>query len=176
MAQGELIKQLIANRDLILGFIFALTRSMDLAEEIFQDVAMAIVEEDRRGTTVSHFLPWAREVSRRRVAGFFRKRARREALEQPSESLVEVIAQSFTENEVALETHRLRLQALVECVQQLAGRSQQLIEGFYGRRMSLRDLALALTWQENSVKVALSRARKVLADCVTTRLRMQEGA
>jgi RNA polymerase sigma-70 factor (ECF subfamily) len=170
-----LIKQLLENRDLILGFIFALTRNYDLSEEIFQDVAMAIVEEDRQGTQVLNFMAWAREIGRRRVAEYFRKRLRREAIEQPSVSLAEVIAQGFAENETVLENHRLRLHALLECVQRLSGRSRQLIEGFYERRMSLRDLAAVLGWQENSVKVALSRAHKVLADCVNTRLGTQEA-
>jgi hypothetical protein len=30
-----------------------------------------------------------------------------------------------------------------------------------------------MAWQVNSVKVALSRARKALADCVNSRLRVQ---
>lgn len=60
MAQGQLVKQLLENRDVILGFVFALTRDDDAAEEIFQDVAMAIVEEDHRGTNVVNFMSWTR--------------------------------------------------------------------------------------------------------------------
>jgi DNA-directed RNA polymerase specialized sigma24 family protein len=49
-----------------------------------------------------------------------------------------------------------------------------VIEGFYRERKSLKQLAAALEWKENSVKVALSRARKLLADCVHMKLRVQE--
>ena len=174
MAQEQLVKQLLDNRDVILGFILALTRDHAVAEEIFQDVAMVILEESRRATTVTNFLAWSREIARRRVAEFYRKSAKRSAIEQPSDSLADVICQSFDENETTLESHQLRLQYLLECIKRLSGRSREAIDGFYGQRKSVRELAAAMSWHENSVKVALSRARKVLADCINSRLRMQE--
>jgi RNA polymerase sigma factor (sigma-70 family) len=175
MAQGQLVKQFLEARDAILGFIYALTRDFDVSEEIFQDVAMVILEEARRETTVLHFMPWAREIARRRVAEYFRKQAAREARERPSDSLTEAIAQAFVENESMLEEHRLRLQFLLDCLKRLSGRGREVIEGFYGRRRSVKGLAADMAWQENSVKVALSRARKVLADCINTRLRLSEA-
>jgi RNA polymerase sigma-70 factor, ECF subfamily len=175
MAQDQLVKQFLENRDTILAFLFSLTRDFDVSEEIFQDVAMVIVQEDRRGTTVINFMAWAREVARRRVAEHYRKWARRKAVEQPADSMAEVISQAFAENEPSLEKHRLRLQALLECVERLSSRSREVIEGFYGQQRSLRDIATAMAWQENSVKVALSRARKALGDCINTRLRLREA-
>ncbi len=174
MAQGRLIKQLLEYRDGILGFILALTHDLDVAEEIFQNVAMAIVEEDRRATKVTNFIAWAREVARRRVADYFKQRSRREAVEQPSEALVDVISQAFAENESTVEDHRLRLQALTDCVKKLPGKSREMVEGFYSRQLPLKQLAAEMNWQESSLRVALSRARKTLADCVNTRLSRRE--
>ena len=48
MAPEQLVKQFLDHRDVILGFILALTRDHAVAEEIFQDVAMVILEEARR--------------------------------------------------------------------------------------------------------------------------------
>ncbi len=174
MAQDQLVKQFLDNRDTILGFIFALTRDYAVAEEIFQDVAIVILEEARRETAVVNYLAWSREIARRRVAEYYRKRGRRHAIEQTSDALTDVIGQAFGENEAVREDHQLRMQYLLECVQRLQGRSRELIEGFYNQRKSIRDLAAALAWQENSVKVALSRTRKVLADCINSRQRKQE--
>jgi RNA polymerase sigma-70 factor (ECF subfamily) len=175
MAEGRLVRQFLENRDAILGFLFALIRDPDASEEVFQDLAMVVMDEDRRGTAVVHFHAWVREVARRRVADYFRKRARRQALEQPADDLVDVVSQAFAENEAIQERQRLRLQALLECVERLSGRSREVIEGYYGRRLSLKDLAAEMAWQVNSVKVALSRARKALADCVNTRLSLREA-
>jgi RNA polymerase sigma factor (sigma-70 family) len=175
MAQEPLVKQFLDNRDAILGFILALTRDYDAAEEIFQEVAMVILKEAERATVVANFMAWGREVARRHVADYYKKRARRDRVGQPSGTMEEVIAQAFEENETVLENQKLRFQCLLECIQRLSGRSRELIEGFYGRRKSLRELAVALAWQEDSVKVALSRARKTLADCIKGRLRLREG-
>jgi RNA polymerase sigma-70 factor (ECF subfamily) len=167
----ELVRQLLENRDVLLAYICALTRDFDAAEEVFQEVAAAVLGEAGKSTDVVHFLPWAREVARRRVADYYRKQARRRVVEQPSGSMDEVVGQAFTEYERESESDNLRLQYLLECVQRLAGRSREVIEGYYGKRQSIRDIAAALGWGENSVKVALCRARKVLADCVQVKLR-----
>jgi len=174
MVAAPLVKQLLQHRGVLLGFIYALTRDYDAAEEIFQEVAVAILEEARKETDVAHFLAWAREIARRRVREFFRKGAKERAVQPLSEALEEAISQAFAENERALENQQQRWQYLQECLERLAGRSREVIEGFYHGRKSIRELAAALAWQENSVKVALSRTRKVLADCIQVKLHRQQ--
>ena len=114
--QGQLVSHLLDSRDAILGFILALTRDYDVAEEIFQEVAKAILEEANKATAVAHFMPWAREIARRRVGEFYRRSAKRNALERPSPSMEEVICQAFTENESSPESTHLRLKALLDCL------------------------------------------------------------
>jgi RNA polymerase sigma factor (sigma-70 family) len=175
MGQEELIKRFLENRDAIMGFIVALTRDHDAAEEIFQNVAVSILGEASRAAAVVNFLGWAREIARHRAADYYRRQARQSARELPSGTMIEVICQAFEENESPPQASQTRLRFLLECVGRLSGRSREVIEGFYRDRKSLKDLAAALAWQVNSVKVALSRARKVLADCVQTRVRAQEA-
>jgi len=175
MDQGELVKRFLENRDVILSFIYALTRDYDAAEEIFQNVAVAILQESSRPARIDNFLGWAREVARHRVADYYRQQARRSAHEQPASGMIDVIAQAFAENEITASASHLRMKSLLECLERLTGRSRTLIEGFYRDRKSLRDLALLLDWKENSVKVALSRARKVLADCIALRVHVGEA-
>jgi RNA polymerase sigma-70 factor (ECF subfamily) len=174
MDQGELVKRFLENRDVILSFIYALTRDYDAAEEVFQNVAVAILQEAGRPAKVENFLAWAREVARHRVADYYRQGARRTAMEQPSGALVAAVSQAFAEHEIAAQTSHARMRSLLECLQRLTGRNRDVIEGFYRERKSLRDLAAGMGWTENSVKVALSRARKVLADCVHLKMRVQE--
>jgi DNA-directed RNA polymerase specialized sigma24 family protein len=65
----------------------------------------------------------------------------------------------------------MRLQALLDCLGTLSGRTQAVIEAFYRNRQSLRDIAGNLGWNEQSVKNCLWRARKSLADCIRGKLR-----
>ena len=175
MAAGRLIKPFLENRDAILGFIVAVTRDFDVAEEIFQEAAMVVIEEDRKQTAVANFMAWTREIIRRRIAEYYRKQTKRRAVERPSDELIDVVSLAFSENEAKFDDQQVRMQYLLECVKRLAGRSRDVIDGFYGKNKSVREIAASMGWEESSVKVALSRARKVLADCVQQRIRAEEA-
>jgi RNA polymerase sigma-70 factor (ECF subfamily) len=170
MADTQLVKQFLEHRDMLMGFIYALTRHYDVAEEVFQEVSLAILTEAGKSTEVENFMPWAREVARRRVADYFRRAARRQSVEQLSDSLTNVICHAFTENDSLVEIHQERMKSLLECLKRLSGRSREVVEGHYHERQSLKQIAAAIGWTEGSVKVALSRARKALADCIQIRM------
>src|SRR5687767_8502727 len=99
MTQPDLVRQFLENRDALLGFIFALTRDPDAAEEVFQNVGLAVVDEANRGTRVADFRRWAREIARHRVADYYRDRSRTRALPALPDSMLSVVCLSFDENE-----------------------------------------------------------------------------
>jgi RNA polymerase sigma-70 factor, ECF subfamily len=175
MAASRLVSQFLESRDVLLAFIYSLTRDFGVAEEVFQEVSLVILEEARKETQVVHFASWSREVARRRVAEFYRKSTRDRA-SHLSEALTGAIADAFTEQDASVETRQTQMAQLLECLKAISGRSRQVIEGFYHERRSIREIAQTLGWQENSVKVALSRARKVLADCVQVRMSLRQRA
>ena len=108
MVQKELVRKFLENRETILGFIFALTRDHAAAEEVFQEVALVILEEAGKEAAIGNFLAWAREVARRRARDYFRKKSKLqwEPLDEPLE---EMVAQAFSENDVSMEGYQLRL-------------------------------------------------------------------
>src|SRR5262249_44480343 len=128
MNQGDLVKRFLEHRDVILSFIYALTRDYDVAEEIFQNVAVAILQESNRATSVDNFLGWAREVARHRVADYYRQQTRRTGIEQLSGGMIEVVAQAFGENEVGPQASQARMKFLLDCLERLTGRSRDVIE------------------------------------------------
>lgn len=171
MDEAELVKRFMEHRDVVLSYIFALTRDYDVAEEVFQNVAVSVLHEAGRETSVEHMPAWLRKIARHRVADYYRQHARRLAKERASGSMSDVISLAFEESAVSPGVSHERMKSLLECLQKLSGRSREAIDGFYRDRKSLKDLAAALGWQENSVKVALSRARKTLGDCIEMKLR-----
>jgi RNA polymerase sigma-70 factor (ECF subfamily) len=162
---GDLVRLLLEHRDGILGFIFALTRDREAAEEVFQEVGLAVVEEAGRKAEVQRFLPWVHELARRRVAEFFRKKARRRAFER-LDSLDDVVAQAFQENAAEIKAHLLRQDYLAECLEELAPTQRQMVEQRYRDRAPIRDIAESLAWTDGAVKVALWKARRRLKECV----------
>ncbi len=174
MEENRLVRDLLDHRDALLGMLLAQTRDYDAAEEIFQEVALEVVREAGRGTRVERFLPWAREVARRRLAEHFRRRARLRTVEPLEEPLIEAIARAFEEEGVAAEEIRARQKALLECIRRLPERSREILRRRYVEWLPLARVAKAVAWKVASVKVALSRARRALMECVERRLR-EEG-
>lgn len=122
MERDPLVKQLLQNRRRIFGFIYTLTRDVDTAEEIFQEVSVAVLEESSMRPDVARFLPWVCEVARHRVADYYRNRRRRPPV---STLLTEAAAEVFERNEETREeaARPIRgLQALLECL-----RGKQLV-------------------------------------------------
>jgi RNA polymerase sigma factor (sigma-70 family) len=176
MSQPRLTRQFLQNRQALLGFIFALTRDQRVAEEVFQEVALAILEEAAGGKEVEPFLPWAREVARRRVAEHYRKASRREAPAPLDESMVEVVCRAFDENDEAPEKDSLRLAFLRQCLRQLPRRARDVIERRYSGRMDIETIAQGIAWQVDSVHVLLARTRKALAECIRAKLATMEAS
>jgi RNA polymerase sigma factor (sigma-70 family) len=175
MQQPKLTLDFLQNRQALLGFIFALTRNQHVAEEVFQEVALAILGEASAGKSVDPFLPWAREVARRRVIEYYRKTSRRDAPAPLTESMVELIGASFGENEEAPERDSERVSTLRQCIAQLSDRARQVIQLRYATELGIDAIAQSVEWQAASVKVLLSKTRKALAECIRAKLAAGEA-
>jgi len=175
MATGasDLTRKFLEHRDGLLGFILALTRDREAAEEIFQETGLVIVQEAGRGTQVEQFLPWAHEVARRRVAEYFRKNSRRSSMEQSVE-VDEVVSLAFEENAadpVVLQQGRKHLE---DCLDGLSKDQKTLLDRRYRDRAPLRDIARDADTTEGSVKVLLWRVRRQLARCIEGKISATE--
>lgn len=170
MQQPKLTRDLLEHRQALLGFILALTRDFNAAEEIFQETALAILDEAAAGRQAEPFLPWAREVARRRVAEYHRVAAQnRRAVAMPA-GLLDGIARAFDENEESRDEARARQRHLAACVAALTERVQRMIDLRYHHRFAVAAIAQDVGWTVDAVHVALSRARKTLAECIERRL------
>jgi len=163
------LRQFLQDRDVLFAYVLALVRDRDAAEEIFQELGVSILSEAGRGVRPGDFGAWARAMARHRIADHFRRTGRR--AECNLEDFGQVVEQAFVENADALERHKARLAYLRECIERLGRKARWLIDGRYGQRLSISQLASKLGWQPGSVKVALSRARRALGQCVEQRMR-----
>jgi RNA polymerase sigma-70 factor (ECF subfamily) len=176
MIESELVKELLRNRDTLMGFVLALVRDHDLAEELFQETALALLAEAEKGTRPTAFLPWARAVARHRIADYYRRQARRPEETRTFEAMADVVARAFEENPIAAEAAHRRLKHLMECLRRLGQRARTIVDLRYRDRLALKDIAASIQWKESAVKVALAKARKALADCVEAKRRAEEAA
>ncbi len=157
------VKELLEQRRLVFGFIHALTRDADASEEIFQDVSVTILQEGARGTCVDRFLPWALGIARHRVSDYYRKRGRSQPV---PEVLAETVVEAFEQNAEAREDGARRVRGLLDCVDELPPRQRQILELRYRDRRPVAKVAAGVGWKPEAVKVALSKIRKALLNCL----------
>lgn len=172
MSAPPLVKLLLERRRLVFGYVFALTRDPDTAEEIFQELSVAVLEEASKGTVVDRFLPWACTVARNRVYSHYRKRGRTEPV---SEALAETLAEVVVENQESREEAARRVRGLLDCVEELPLRQRQMVELYYRDQKSIADVAGVMGWKSDAVKVGLSKIRQALIQCLRGK-NLVEGA
>lgn len=161
----DLVKRFLEHRDGIFGFILTLTRDREAAEEVFQEVGLAVVQESGRGTSVERFLPWVHEMARRRIAAHFRRGARRPEVPAPA-SLDDVVSQAFEEHAGNARAVVARQEYLKLCLEELPPTQRTMIDQHYTGRLPIARIAESLAWTAGAVKVALWKARRRLEACI----------
>ena len=169
---GEMVRLLMQHRTALYGFIFACVRNHDDTEDSLQNVSVAVTESIGQLTDESGFLPWAREIARRRVLAH-RRVMRREFLCEPE--LVQALAEASgrVEREVPASPHRA---ALMACLEGLPGESRKLIVMRYdGTSGNVARLAEQFGRSVQSIYAQLKRIKIALRECVGRRLALEQS-
>ncbi|HXX93362.1 MAG TPA: sigma-70 family RNA polymerase sigma factor [Planctomycetota bacterium] len=166
---AQLVRLLLEHRDSLFGFTLALTHDREAAEEIFQEVGLAVAGEAQKKTAVERFLPWVHEMIRRRVAEYFRKSSRRREVEH-AEPLHEAVALAFEEAGAGASELGRRQSHLEDCLEELSPAQRGMVEGRYRDHRSLREMAREADSTEGSLKVLLFRVRRLLARCIEEKM------
>jgi len=168
---GEpLIKQLLRQQGLFMGYLMAMTRGdLAAAEEIFQNVAVVVLERGP-AEAVRDFHAWAKEIVRRQALHYLREKSRSSARVRPvAPELLDGLAFALEEGAWDEQAAPAERDALAECLKGLTPRSRRMMALRYERRASFDEIARALDASGQAVQRALSRIRRVLHDCVRSR-------
>lgn len=158
---------LVRHHHALYGYIMACLRSQADADDVLQNVAMAVIESDTPPETSDDFMRWAREIARRRILEFQRTNGRVRAIPpELVERLVDASAR-LDENE-GVDVLRT---ALLKCLDQLPKKSQDLLAARYSANtIDIDDLAKQLKRSVTGLYQVLYRLRDVLRECVDRRL------
>lgn len=159
--RSEAMRLVIVHRRMIETYAYALTRDFNLADDIYQDVALVVVADWEHVPVDDGVVPWLKEVTRRKTLEFLRKRARMPRMLSP-EALQRVEA-AFPDP----AQHDLGLSAaLAKCVEKLPADSRRAIQERYGENLPVPDIARRMGRTVQGAYAVLKRARLMLEDCV----------
>jgi RNA polymerase sigma-70 factor (ECF subfamily) len=168
----QLIREFQRDRHLLLGYLRALVGDPSLAEDLFQDVSVVVLQKIEQFDPGRDLQAWCRGIARNLVLRHRQDAVRLRAFED--DRLVELIDAAFAEN-AGRDLWDPRRNELRPCLEALAASSRELVHRRYETGLSMRSIAARLSRTEAAVQVALSRVRKWLADCIERRAAQENG-
>jgi len=164
--QTEAFVQNIAeNQSRLFGYIFSMLGDHTRASDVLQETNLVLWRKRLEFRSGEPFMPWALAIARFQVLAHVRDRGRDRCLLDPE--LVESLAQETEKQVEHLETIQ---QSLRLCLGNLSPLNRDLIQQRYYRSSSIKEIAESLDRGASSVKVALLRIRRSLAECVRKRM------
>jgi RNA polymerase sigma-70 factor (ECF subfamily) len=168
MDSGSAARALFRDRARLLGYVCALVRDPNLADDVFQDVTVLAIQKAGGIRDAGHLLRWARKTARYKALEALRARGAARHVPLDDDVLEALEAEWETagsaESAAAGQVQELRL-----CIERLSVRARRILQLRYTDGKNGREVADALTINVRSVYVALSRIHKALRDCMARR-------
>jgi RNA polymerase sigma-70 factor (ECF subfamily) len=169
------IQQYLQFRSEFMGYLYAMTRDFELAEEVYQNAAVVVIEQSEKPEAIRDFRAWAKEVIRRQALHAIRARdvsARHARAISPE--LLDVVSNVFLEDDSEAQADREEARALRQCLDKLTARKRDLIAMRYEGSASFDEISEHVGSTPAAVQRALSRVRKMLHGCVERRMQLAE--
>ena len=169
------IQRYLQFRSEFMGYLYAMTRDFELAEDVYQSAAVVVIEQAEKAEEIRDFRAWAKEVIRRQALHAIRARAASTRhTRATSPELLDVISEAFLADDVAASTDREQARALRKCVDELSAEKREMVNLRYESGASFDEISTKLGSTPSAVQRALSRVRKALQGCVQRRMRLAE--
>lgn len=160
-----LVRLLTGHQEQLYRHIFALLPHEEDARDVLQETAVALFRKFTEFDESKPFLPWAYRFAELEVMKQRERNRRQSRLLDP-----ELIRQLAREREQLEETMHERLLALEDCLDGLPQADRELIRKRYQCQARIDDLVRQSGTSRRTLFRNLDRVRRVLLDCMTTRL------
>lgn len=151
----------VQHQQMVLAYVLSLEPNLHDAQEIVQDTFVTVTRKAGTFTADTNFPAWACAIARFKTLHFQRTRSRRN--EKLADDVIELLAEDRHED---LSGFQRRVTSLRQCLRTLAPKSHELINLRYHAGKLPEQIAGEVGWTANSVRVALTRARNALRECL----------
>ncbi len=146
------------------GFILSLQPGFSDADDILQETFLTISRKAETFTPGTNFLAWAFRIARLKVLENYRRIKRSNSL---SIEAIEILAENPPDGSFL----ELQLSALRKCVHRLAPKARDLMWRRYSGHQTSEQMAAETGLSSLAVRVALTKARTLLRECVQKQLK-----
>ena len=155
----------VRHQQTVLGYVLSIEPNFADAQDIVQEVFLAVSRKAQTWSAGTDFLAWACTVARYETLHFQRTRGRRTA--RLDRDVIEVV---YAEEAVDESEWQHRIRALRRCLGRLAPRAKELVWRRYHGAQMPGEIARSIGWTVDAVRVALTRARNALRVCMEKQL------
>jgi RNA polymerase sigma-70 factor (ECF subfamily) len=149
----------------VAAYVRSFTHDFHDAQDILQNVSMAVVRKYAEYDRNKPFVAWAIGIARNEVLAYRRRKGvYRQFFDEES---FEKIGAAFAAEEDDVNPV---LEALQKCMMQVSEKSRRLLLLRYIEDLRYEDMAKKLNSSLGSIKVAMHRLRAALRDCVERRM------
>lgn len=158
----DFASQITGSQQRLYAYIRSLLDNSASAWDVLQETNVVLWKKQAEFELGTNFDAWAFTVARFQVMAWLRDR-KREPLDVMTPELCELMAEDASVETAAFDQ---RLLALQKCREQLPDRSRHMVELYYERGRSVKQVAEDLKMGAEAVKQALFRLRRLLQDCI----------
>ncbi len=155
----------------LLAFVLSLAPSLQDAQDIVQEVFLVVTRKSSSWTEGTNFLFWVCTVARYEVLAFQRNHARQGV--KLDSDVIELIAAEVPPD---LEAFEQRVEYVRQCMKRLSPKARELILLRYHSAQMPEAIAPMVGWTVNAVRVALTRARQALRECLERQLALEKSS
>jgi RNA polymerase sigma-70 factor (ECF subfamily) len=142
------------------GFVEAIVTDFTLVDDVIQETFLTVTRKSHEFRTGTNFWAWACTIARLKAVECSRRR--RAAPLPLRDEVLDALCASPPEPEEEDLRHRL----LARCLEELTPALRRIIELRYSQTLKPAEIARLVNRPTESVYVSLSRARRVLRECV----------
>ena len=151
----------VQHQQAVLAYVLSIEPDLHEAQEIVQETFVTASRKAATFVVGTNFLAWACAIARFNALHFQRTRSRRNA--RLADDVIEMLAEHGHED---LSEFQSRVISLRRCLQNLAPKARELVNLRYHAGKLPEQIACEVGWTANSVRVALTRARNALRECL----------
>lgn len=169
---NEPSQPLLLYRDRLMAYLLHLVRDPAEAEDLYQEIAVVVLQTPALLTRKGDVFAYLRGIARHLASGRHRSQLRTsEALRRWTEWAWE----ADKEDDQSESERERQVQILRLCLEQVPGNVRRIVELRYHLGLDLKPIAESIGTTLTTVKSALFRVRRQLAQCIRKRM-IQERA